>query len=340
MYTSFPIPQKDYYKVYVRSSTYNQSQYIVDCLNGVAMQKTDFPFIHHVVDDCSADGEQDVIKAWIESECDLETAQYYDNDICSITIAKNKTNPNCTLAVYFLKKNMYGNPEKRKLFKAWQDVCHYEALCEGDDYWIDSNKLQKQIDFLDHNQNYTLCFHQAMEHFEYSNIDDRIFKEIKDGDYDSSSIFGDWIIATASAVFRTSIMQSSLYKQYTTNKKIIFGDTPLFLTCAHYGKVRGMSQTMSVYRRQEDGETQAYMERNPRKEIKLCVHNYEIYRIFGDNEKQFRSFVIKYYIHPLLRVFIGSVIHRRKIQYGALFQLIKTEPCSTIIELSKIKKWK
>ena len=56
------MPPKDFYKVYVRSITYNQSQYIEDCLNGVAMQKTDFPFVHHVIDDCCIDGELDFIK--------------------------------------------------------------------------------------------------------------------------------------------------------------------------------------------------------------------------------------------------------------------------------------
>lgn len=57
IFPGFPVPQNDYYKVYVRSITYNQAPYIEDCMNGVAMQQTDFPFVHHVIDDCSTDGE-------------------------------------------------------------------------------------------------------------------------------------------------------------------------------------------------------------------------------------------------------------------------------------------
>lgn len=148
---SYPTPLKDYYKVYVQSITYNQSSYIEDCLNGVAIQQTDFPFVHHVIDDCSTDGEQKIIKTYLNNNCDMENAEYYDNDVCSITIAKNKSNPNCTLAVYFLKKNMYGNPEKNKLYKPWLDACEYTALCEGDDCWIDSLKLQKQFNLLSNN---------------------------------------------------------------------------------------------------------------------------------------------------------------------------------------------
>lgn len=71
----YPTPPKDYYKVYVQSITYNQSSYIEDCLNGVAMQKTDFPFVHHVIDDCSTDGDHEVIKAWIVST----TLCYFDS---------------------------------------------------------------------------------------------------------------------------------------------------------------------------------------------------------------------------------------------------------------------
>lgn len=154
----FHTPPKDYYKVYVRSSTYNQSPYIEDCLNGVAMQKTNFPFVHHVVDDCSTDGEQDVIKSWIERECNLESAEFYDNDICTITLAKHKSNANYTIAAYFLKRNMYGNPKKRELFMPWREVCPYIALCEGDDYWIEPIKLQKQVDYLDAHEKIAILY--------------------------------------------------------------------------------------------------------------------------------------------------------------------------------------
>lgn len=155
----FPILQKDQYRVYVRSITYNQAPYIEDCLNGVAMQQTDFPFVHHIIDDASTDGEQEIIKAWIEKNCDLETAEYYDNDFTKITLAKIKSNSNCTLAAYFLKRNLHKEKAaKQALFTPWREVCPYEALCEGDDYWIDPLKLQKQVDFMDKHPEFGLVF--------------------------------------------------------------------------------------------------------------------------------------------------------------------------------------
>ena len=167
----FPIPQKDYYKVYVRSITYNQAPYIEDCMNGVAMQKTDFPFVHHVIDDCSTDGEQEVIKAWIERECDINNAEFYDNDICTITLAKHKSNMSYTIVAYFLKRNMYRErAKKEKLYTLWREICPYEAICEGDDYWIDAEKLKKEVEYLDEHKEKDLVFTDCNWYYQNTNI--------------------------------------------------------------------------------------------------------------------------------------------------------------------------
>lgn len=159
----FPTPKKGFYKVYVNTITYNQSQYIEDCLNGVAMQNTTFPFVHHVIDDASTDGEQDIIKEWMNRECNMNTAECFENDVCTINIAQNRKNNNCTVAAYFLKKNLYREPkEKEALCKPWRDVCPYEALCEGDDYWTCPEKLQKQYTLLEKHPEYSLCHHNNL----------------------------------------------------------------------------------------------------------------------------------------------------------------------------------
>jgi len=158
----FPIPQKDHYKVYVRTITYNQAPYIEDTLNGVAIQQTNFPFVQHIVDDCSTDGEQEVIKSWMNHVCDMEHAEYFENDISTITIVENKKNPNHTIVAYFLKKNLfYEEVKKVELYTLWRKVCPYEAFCEGDDYWTDPLKLQKQVDFMESHLDCSICFHHC-----------------------------------------------------------------------------------------------------------------------------------------------------------------------------------
>lgn len=251
--TGFPTPQKDYYKVYVHSITYNQASYIEDCLNGVAMQQTEFPFVHHVIDDCSTDGEQKVIKAWIERECDLETAEYYDNDLCTITLAKHNINPNYTIAAYFLKKNMYGKPKKRELFKPWENVCPYIAFCEGDDYWVNKNKLQEQVLTLANNPSATMC------HTSFLCVDQNrncIFrpryeeykKRSRTGDCLSELLIHGNYPMTLTCMISKKVISSELYAKCPYRY-----DYALFLCAAMLGDFVYIDKEFSCYRYVESG---------------------------------------------------------------------------------------
>ncbi len=148
---------KQEYKVLVRCFTYNQSKYIEDALNGFAMQKTDFPFVCLVMDDASTDGEQEVLKSWMERECDIEKAENVEIEKSYITLVPHKTNSSCTFAFYFLKENLYKTDGKTPLIAPWREHCEYEALCEGDDYWIHPGKLQMQADVLDEHKELDMC---------------------------------------------------------------------------------------------------------------------------------------------------------------------------------------
>lgn len=105
-------PKQDY-KVLVRCFTYNQSHYIEDALDGFAMQKTDFPFVCLVMDDCSTDGEQEVIKAWMECECDMTKVEFIELELSCVILVPHKTNPTCTFAFYLLKQNLYKEKETK-----------------------------------------------------------------------------------------------------------------------------------------------------------------------------------------------------------------------------------
>lgn len=152
------IPNQEY-KVFVRCITYNHSKYIEDALNGFAMQQTNFPFVCLVMDDCSTDGEPDVIKTWIERECDMTKTQYIELELSSVIIAPHKSNTNCSFAIYLLKRNLWKEPDlKRAMINPWCEQAMYEACCEGDDYWIDPLKLSKQIFYLECNPSKSLVF--------------------------------------------------------------------------------------------------------------------------------------------------------------------------------------
>jgi len=147
------------YSVLVRCFTYNHSKYIEDTLNGFVMQQTSFPFVCLIVDDASTDKEPEVIKSFLQRECDMENVEFKEIEEAHIISVHHKKNSNCLMVVYLLKNNLYTQKEKKMaLVKPWRDACKYEAMCEGDDYWTDPLKLQKQVDFLENHIEYGMCY--------------------------------------------------------------------------------------------------------------------------------------------------------------------------------------
>lgn len=224
--------------VAINCLTYNHESYIRQCLEGFVTQKTKFRFVAIVHDDASTDNTAKIVREYADKYPDIikpifETVNQYSKKDGSldriIKQAINETN------------------------------CKYIAVCEGDDYWTDPFKLQKQIDFLENNPEYTMCFHNAIEHYEKNiggeNIKDKIFSRISDKDYTGTSLLRHWIVPTASIVYRKSILDTDIYKRSIANKNFIYGDILLILSCAERGKIRGISDIMSVYRRHEGGVT-------------------------------------------------------------------------------------
>ena len=136
------------YKVCVRCATFNHAPYIKATMGGFCMQQTGFPFICVIIDDASKDGEQQVIMQYLHDHFEIEnteeTADY------QLTEARLLENPNCHFAVFLLKRNHYSQGKSPLAYADhWRDEAQYVAHCEGDDYWTDSQKLQRQADVLD-----------------------------------------------------------------------------------------------------------------------------------------------------------------------------------------------
>jgi glycosyltransferase involved in cell wall biosynthesis len=147
----------EYYKVFVWCNTYNQASYIKDTMDGFCMQQTNFPFVCMIMDDASTDEEPEVIKQYLNDYFDMEWAKETDN--YHLTLARHKENKNCFFAVYLLKYNHYSIKKPRlKYYREVTDEIDYVALCEGDDYWTDAHKLQKQADALDANPQATMVY--------------------------------------------------------------------------------------------------------------------------------------------------------------------------------------
>ena len=119
--------------------TYNHEKYIRDAIEGFIIQKTTFPFKIFILDDASTDHNVEIIREYESKYPKL-------------------------FSCFFLKENTWGKPNRRdkvKPFLEARDEGKYIALCEGDDYWTDPYKLQKQVDFLEENPNHYFCFHKV-----------------------------------------------------------------------------------------------------------------------------------------------------------------------------------
>lgn len=246
---------KKQFLVNVRCTTYNHSAYIEDAMNGFAMQQTDFPFVCSIIDDASTDGEQEILKKYLDKNFELGEGSGVINeetDDYVLTLAQHKTNKNCYFAVLFLKYNHYGTSELKArrwtYLKEWEEVCKYIALCEGDDYWIEPLKLQKQVDFLEIHPEYSMCFHNARLKNE-TNSDFKLI-EVENREYQSNELFERWIVPTASMIVNSEIM-----KQLPVDLRIINGDINIVMNAYAHGKVYGMNDVMSVYRVHSNGIT-------------------------------------------------------------------------------------
>lgn len=119
--------------VTIRCATYNHEPYIRQCLEGFVMQKTNFRFEAVVHDDASTDKTADIIR---------EFAEKYPEIIKPIYQTENQYSKHDGSLTRIMNAHTKGK---------------YIAFCEGDDYWIDPLKLQKQVDYLEANEDYSVC---------------------------------------------------------------------------------------------------------------------------------------------------------------------------------------
>lgn len=213
--------------VSVCCTTYNQEAYIRRCLDGILMQKTSFPIEILVHDDASTDATATIIR---------EYEQLYPNIIKPIYQVENQYSKGIHISQTFQYPYVLGK---------------YIALCEGDDYWTDPLKLQKQVDFLESHPDYAMCFHNVEVKAEDGCLaDTSIYDHLRTGDYTGMEIISRWTVPTCSVLFRRECVA-----HIPENPGFRMGDNVLFLTCASCGKVYCLNEKMGVYRRNPGGWT-------------------------------------------------------------------------------------
>ncbi|MDD4156983.1 MAG: glycosyltransferase [Candidatus Cloacimonetes bacterium] len=305
--------------------TYNHENYIRDAIEGFIAQKTTFSFEIIIHDDASTDGTVKIIKEYARKFPDLIIPIYQSENQCA-----------------------KGN-------KVWLDYIYprtrgkYIALCEGDDYWIDPLKLQKQVEFLEMNPDYGLVHTHYAKYIQGENKFYRKtfswYSNIRDG-YVLDEIIQNDFIKTLTVCYRKNLIEDDFSKMITDlrNARAFTGDRLLWIYLASKTKIKYFSQEMAIYRVLNSSAshfTNYYDEYNFYNSIKIleeyCVQKFDVSNTTVENIKY------KWDWYNLRHCFI--IIDKKNIKYyinnmiNNNKYIVKTAIISIIILNDKIWAW-
>lgn len=207
----------------IRCLTYNHEPYIRQCLEGFIIQKTSFPFIAIVHDDASTDKTAEIIE---------EYALKYPDIIKPILEKENQ---------YSKHDGSLG----RILNNAIPESVKYIAMCEGDDYWIDPNKLQKQVDFLESNPEFGMVYGKVHTWLQEENKFGKSFGK-------KAHTFEELVryntIPTLTVVLKYNLQQQYLDEIDPVTKNWKMGDYPMWLYISKVSKIGFIDEYLGTYR--------------------------------------------------------------------------------------------
>lgn len=229
--------------------TYNHEAFIKEAIEGVLMQQTSFPIELVIGEDCSTDRTREIC---------IEYQQKYPDKI----------------RLLLNEKNLGMMPNFIQTLNACTGK--YIALCEGDDYWTDPLKLQKQVDFLEENEAYAICFHDVEVVFE-----NKVPEKGKGFEYEGNKdeftfddlLFTGNLMHTPSVVFR---------RQEKTFPEIdaVTGDYFLHLYNAYYGKIKRLREKMACYRVHDNGVFSNRGNWDPKRRLEFFLKQLKAFEFF------------------------------------------------------------
>lgn len=219
--------------VMISCITYNHEAYLRDALEGFVMQETDFPFVAVVHDDASTDGTASVLR---------EYAERYPDIILPIYEEENQ---------YSKSDGSLGRVVRTARAATG---ARYVAMCEGDDYWVDPLKLQKQVEALEQNPNATACYtsYRVVDSFGNS-INDLFFdkcKALSHSGIQFNKLLKTNYIQTCTFVYKRDISNNEIY-----SKCPVHIDYALFLSFAFRGELIYIDDSTAAYRVQPNSVT-------------------------------------------------------------------------------------
>lgn len=268
---------------------YNHEKYIRRALKGFVAQKTDFEYEIFVHDDASTDNTAQIIR---------EFAEEYPEFIKPIYQVENQYSKGVSISRKIIYPLMSGK---------------YVAICEGDDYWCDEHKLQKQIDFLEKNLDYSACVHNT----KILNCITNEISYINDTKENTDLQFSK-VVEEGNSQFQLSSVVCRKEFFYLPDELIGkgFTDYPLAVYLMLKGKVFYLKVVMSVYRLYANGSWTSKNYRNATLNKRILIQENIV--SFLDNLLIYCKKV------NVSESYIEDVIHTRRVQMVKLL-LIKNE---------------
>lgn len=305
-------------KLTIVSITYNHEKYIAEALDSFLMQKTDFQFEVIIADDCSTDNTAKIIQ---------EYANKYPDIIKPILREKNIGCINNYIDTLSQAKG------------------EYLIMCEGDDYFTDHLKLQKQVDFLDANQDYYLCFHKVRIFFDDGSRPDSIFPNksyhFNKNVLELEDLLTHNFMQTNSVMYRWRFNHEKIEDVFP--KYILPCDWFLHILHAQKGKIGFINETMSDYRRHKEGiwwESANDVEKIYLKHgIQMFNFSLAVENQIATDKKEYHKFVIHNAMHFLS-------IYAKHNKYDEIMQIVKLFPdifemgVKALRAAEKLKKYK
>lgn len=285
--------------------TYGHELYIQQAIEGVLMQKVDFEVELIIANDCSPDNTYEVVHSVVS------------------------THPNAAWVSYTRHEKNLGMM-KNFIWALSQAKGKYIALCEGDDYWTDPLKLQKQVDFMEANENITFCFHgsETMDEYNEKSIFYRSnkFKDRKIVPKENFIAKGGGSFATASSFFKKEMIKD--IPNYFDSSLI--GDLPLALLAISKGEIGYLKDNMSVYRlmsssswsKNRNNEQKMKNNENVRNVIEI-FHKETDYKFIRITKKLTKTVYFHYGIYYSHRLFLRKIIFIAKnfLKLGIVYSL-------------------
>ena len=246
--------------------TYNHEKYIRQAVEGIVMQKTNFPYKIFIGEDCSTDNTREIC---------LELQQKYPDKIELLLTEKN----------IGALKNAY------RVYDACISYGRYTAICEGDDYWTDKNKLQKQVDFLEVNPEFNICCHRAKVLNEKTRTI-KTPKVLKQTVFSQKDVANHNFIQTLTMMFRNSAWKG-LSDAYFNS---ISGDYFINMMLSETGKIKYLPDVMAVYRQNLGGSWQSLGTTKAMESTLAILDHYLTTELSDEVKENLKKNVFRHYI--------------------------------------------